>query len=103
MEFRYSEMEYKKMKIDDVVSNKSILERKRNISSEELKNMSMEELIPLILLANIFGDVFLNKEIKISEQNVEKINVLYKSSGCICIDTSKMEYVEDSNDIFRIC
>lgn len=86
------------MKIDDVLSDKSILERKRNISSEELKNMSMEELIPLILLVNIFGDVFLNEEIENAKQSTEKMNVLPKSSGSICIDTSKKEYVENESN-----
>lgn len=86
------------MKIDDIVSDKSTLERKQSISSEKLKNMSMEELIPLILLVNIFGDDFLNEEIENAKQSTEKIKLLSESSGSICIDTLKMEYVENESN-----
>lgn len=84
------------MKIDDVFSDKSILERKHNISSEKLKNMSMEELIPFIFLVNIFGYVFLNEEIENTKQSTEKMKLLSESSGSICIDTLKMEYMEEN-------
>lgn len=90
------------MLFDEIFSDKSIL-RKQNISIQELKNMRMEELIPLILLVNIFGYIFLNEEILNTKQSTEKMKLLSESSGYICIDTSKMEYVEDSNDTFGIC
>lgn len=31
------------------------------------------------------------------------MNFKYKSTECICIDTLKMEYMENGNDIFGIC
>lgn len=83
------------MKIDDVFSDKSILERKQSISSEKLNNMSMEELIHFIFLLNIFRDVFMNEEIEKAKQGQEKMKLQCESSGSICIDTSKMGYVEE--------
>lgn len=81
------------MKIDDIISDKSVLEREKNISREELTNMSMEELLTLIFLIHIFGDIFLNEEIENATESKDKMKLSYESTGCICIDTSKMEYV----------
>lgn len=70
------------MPFDDIFSDKSIL-RKQNISIQELKNMSMEELIPLILLVNIFGYIFLNEEILNTKQSTEKMKLLSESERSI--------------------
>lgn len=74
--------------------DKSDLIKNQNIHSQNIKDMSMEELIPLMLLVHIFGDVFLNKELETAKQSTDKMKLLVESSGSICIDTSKMEYVE---------
>lgn len=41
---------------------------------------------------------FLYEEVKNAKQNPEKVKMQYKSQGSICIDTSKMEYVENESD-----
>lgn len=82
------------MKVDDIFSDKSVLIKNHDIHSSNIKDVSMEELIPLMLLTYIFGDIFLNEEIKNAIQNTDKMTLLSESEGSICIDTSKMEYVE---------
>lgn len=37
---------------------------------------------------------FMEEEIENAEQSTEKMKLLVESSGSICIDVSKMEYVE---------
>ena len=82
------------MKVDDIFSDKSDLIKNHNIYSQNIRDMNMEEMIPLMLFTYIFGDIFLNEEIKNEILSTKKMTLLSESEGSICIDTSKMEYVE---------
>lgn len=59
---------------------------------EEIKKRRDEKWI------NLFGKCavlnFMDEEIENAKQSKDKMKLSSESSGCICIDTSKMEYVE---------
>lgn len=50
------------------------------------------------LCEKAYGLCLLNKEIENAKQIQEKMKLVSESTGSICIDTSKMEYVEGNND-----
>lgn len=86
------------MKVDDIFSDKSDSIKNYNIYSQNIRDMSMKKMIPLMLLTYIFGDIFLNEEIESVEQSTEKMKLLAESEGSICIDTSEMKYVEGQGE-----
>lgn len=92
-EQRENAKKYKPEKWINLFPDKSVLESK-NISDDKLNDMSIEELYLIIFLIYIYLEIFLHEEILNAEISKEKMKMQCKKSGSICIDTSKMEYVE---------
>lgn len=63
---------------------------------EEIKKRMDEKWINLSGKCAVLN--FMDEEIENAKQSTEKMNILPKPSGSICIDTSKMEYVENESD-----
>ena len=61
---------------------------------EEIKKHRDEKWINLFEKCAVLN--LMNEEIENAKQSTDKMKLLSESSSCICIDTSKMEYVEEN-------
>lgn len=66
---------------------------------EEIRKLTPERWINLC--GKAAGLYLMEQEIEKAEQSTEKMILLSESSGSICIDTSKMEYVEVDSESNR--
>lgn len=61
---------------------------------EEIKKHRGEKWINLFEKCAVLN--LMDEEIENAKQSIDKMKLLSESSACICIDTSKMEYVEEN-------